>query len=381
MRGGLERLRGRAIRAAVVGVAACALGALLDPGQLLRSYLVAYVFWTGCALGCLAVLMINYVTGGAWGAAIRRLLEAGAGTLPLLALGFVPLAAGVGHLYAWARPGAVADDPQIAHVHLFLNVPFFLARAVLYFAAWIAVARALRRWSLGRDAGPDPALERRLELLSRGGLVLLGLTMTFAAIDWMMSLEPHWASTIYGVIFMGGSVLTAFALVLTVAAALGDDPDLARVLTPHTVHDLGNLLLAFLMLWAYFSYSQFLIVWAGNLPEEIPWYLARTRGGWGWLALVIVLFHFALPFPVLLARTVKRRARTLAAVAGVLVAVRALDVFWQIAPAFHPGELAVHWLDPAALLAVGGLWVAAFARGLAAAPLVPRHDPALEGIA
>ena len=381
MRDGLERLRGRAVRAAGVGLAACALGALLDPGQLLRSYLVAYVFWTGCALGCLAVLMINYVTGGTWGAAIRRLLEAGAGTLPLLALGFLPLAAGVRHLYAWARPGAVADDPQIAHVHLFLNVPFFLARAVLYFAAWIAVARALRRWSLGRDAGPDPALERRLELLSRGGLVLLGLTMTFAAIDWMMSLEPHWASTIYGVIFMGGSVLTAFALVITVAAGLADDPDVARVLTPGTLHDLGNLLLAFLMLWAYFSYSQFLIVWAGNLPEEIPWYLARTRGGWGWLALALVLFHFALPFPVLLARTVKRRARTLAAVAGVLVAVRALDVFWQIAPAFHPGELAVHWLDPAALLAVGGLWVAAFARGLAAAPLVPRHDPALEGIA
>ncbi len=325
--------------------------------------------------------MINYVTGGVWGAAIRRLLEAGAGTLPLLALGFLPLAAGAGHLYAWARPGAVAQDPQIAHVHLFLNVPFFLARAVLYFAAWIAVARALRRWSLGRDAAPDPALERRLELLSRGGLVLLGLTMTFAAIDWMMSLEPHWASTIYGVIFMGGSVLTAFALVITVAAGLADDPDVARVLTPGTLHDLGNLLLAFLMLWAYFSYSQFLIVWAGNLPEEIPWYLARTRGGWGWLALALVLFHFALPFPVLLARTVKRRARTLAAVAGVLVAVRALDVFWQIAPAFHPAGLAVHWLDPAALLAVGGLWVAAFARGLAAAPLVPRHDPALEGIA
>jgi hypothetical protein len=381
MSAGLERLARAARRAAAIGIAACALGAVLDPGQLLRSYLVAYVFWTGCALGCLAILMINYLTGGTWGAAIRRLLEAGAGTLPLLALGFLPLAAGVGRLYAWARPDVVAHDPRIAHVQPFLNVPFFLARAVLYFAAWVAIARTLRRWSLGRDAAPDPGLERRLELLSRGGLVLLGLTMTFAAIDWTMSLEPHWASTIYGVVFMGGSVLTAFALVIVVAARLADEPDLARALTPGAVHDLGNLLLAFLMLWAYFSYAQFLIIWAGNLPEEIPWYLARTRGGWGWLALAIAVFHFALPFPVLLARGVKRRARTLAAVAGALFAMRALDVFWQIAPAFSPGRLAVHWLDPAALLAVGGLWGAVFARGLAAAPLVPRHDPALEGVA
>ncbi|HLK10586.1 MAG TPA: hypothetical protein VKW76_04345 [Candidatus Binatia bacterium] len=379
--GGLDRLRHLAVRAAAVGVVGCALGAVLDPGQLLRSYLVAYVFWTGCALGCLAILMINYVTGGVWGAAIRRLLEAGAGTLPLLALAFLPLAAGVGRLYVWARPDAVARDALLQHTHPFLNVPFFLGRTVFYFAAWIAVARALRRWSLGRDARPDPAAERRLELLSRGGLVLLGLTMTFAAVDWMMSLEPHWYSTIYGVIFMGGSVLTAFAFVIAVAALLSDDPDLARVLTPDAFHDLGKLLLAFLMLWAYFSYSQFLIIWAGNLPEEIPWYLARTRGGWGWLALGVVVFHFALPFPVLLSRTVKRRARTLAVVAAALLAVRFLDLFWQIAPAFHPGRLAVHWLDATTVLALGGFWLAAFVRGLAAGPLVPRHDPVLEGAA
>jgi hypothetical protein len=367
--------------AGIAGTVLSTLAAMAGPVGLLRAYLVVYLFLVGIALGCLAILMINYVTGGAWGAAIRRFLESGAGTLPLLAVLFLPVALGVGHLYEWARPEAVAHDALLQHKRAYLNVPFFLARAALYFVAWIAVARLLRRWSLEQDATTDPGPGRRLELLSRGGLVLLGLTMTFAAVDWAMSLEPHWYSTIYGVLFMGGSVLAAFAVVIPMAAVAAARAPLSEVITAEQFHDLGKLLLAFVMLWAYFSFSQFLVIWSANLPEEIPWYLARLGGGWQWLALALVVFHFGLPFVVLLSRRVKRRARTLALVAAAMIAARLADVFWLVMPAFHPGQLALGWLDAAAflgtLLGLGGLWLALFLRQLGGRPLVPLNDPYL----
>jgi hypothetical protein len=369
----LHRLARAARGAGLAGLAVSALGAVLDPTQLLRSWLVAWVFLTGTALGCLALLMIAHLTGGAWGAAIRRLLESGAGTLPLLALAFVPLALGVPHVWAWATPEA-AHDHLLQEKALYLNVPFFLARAAVYFAAWIAVARTLVRWSTAQDERTDPAPRERMELWSRGGLVLLGLTMTFAAFDWLMSLEPRWFSTMYGVLFMGGSVVAALAFVIPVLAALAHRP-LATVVTAHEFHDLGKLLLAFVLLWAYFGFSQFLIIWSGNLPEETGWYLHRLGGGWQWVAGALVVLHFALPFALLLSRDLKRDARRLAALAATLWLVRWVDVWWLVAPAFHPGDLALHWLDLATAVGLGGLWVAHFVRRLAARPLVPLHDP------
>jgi len=361
-----------------VGAAAllvCALAGFLDPTQLLRSYLVAYLFWVGGALGCLALLMIQHVTGGAWGVAIRRLLESGARTLPVMAILFLPIALGVGRLYEWAQPEQVAHDLLLQHKALYLNVPFFLGRAAFYFLAWTLVALALSRWSLRQDESFDPAPGARLELISRGGLVLLGLTMTFAAIDWAMSLEPHWSSTIYGVIFMGGNALTAFAVVIPIAALLSTCPPIGDLISVDQLSDLGKLLLAFVMLWAYFNLSQFIIVWSGNLPEEIPWYLARTRGGWQWIALAIVLFHFALPFVLLLSHRLKRRARSIAIVALILAVMRYIDVFWLVTPAFNPGALRVHLLDLAAALMVGGVWIWLFVQQLEGRPLLPLRDP------
>jgi len=372
----LTRVRRTALVVGVAGLAVSAVGAFLSPPQFLRSYLVAYLFWLGVPLGSLAILMINHITGGAWGAIVRRILESGTRTLPLMAIAFVPIVVGLRALYPWAQPAAL-DDPLLAHKHVYLNVPFFLGRAVFYFAAWMVVAHFLNRWSLEQDATDDPAPAHRLEQLSRGGLLLLGLTMTFASIDWAMSLEPRWFSTIYGVIFMGGSVVTAFAVVIPVAAVLAADPPAREVMTPSRFHDLGKLLLAFVMLWAYFSYSQFLIIWSANLPEEVPWYVARLHGGWQWPALAIVVFHFALPFLVLLSRDVKRRARTLAVVALALVVARFLDVFWLVTPAFSPEHLSVHALDAAAVLGLGGVWVALFLRQLEDRPLVPLRDPSL----
>jgi hypothetical protein len=371
----LYRVQRIAIGVGAAALLVCALAGFLNPTQLLRSYLVAYIFWVSGALGCLALLMIQHVTGGEWGFVIRRLLESGARTLPVMALLFVPIALGLSTLYEWARPEAVAHDPLLQHKELYLNVPFFLGRAALYFIVWTIVVRALWRWSLQQDESFDPGPSARLELLSRGGLLVMGLTMTFAAIDWAMSLEPHWFSTIYGILFMGGSALTAFALVIPVAALLSAHPPVEGHISSDALSDLGKLMLAFLMLWAYFQFSQFLIIWSGNLPEEITWYLARLRGGWQWVAIAIVLFHFALPFVLLLSRRLKRRARSIAYVALFLVVMRFVDVFWLVTPAWDPSRFTVHLLDLATVLAMGGVWIWVFVRQLEGHPLLPLRDP------
>jgi len=373
----LHRVQRVAVGVSAIALVVCVLAGFGNLTQFLRSYLVAYVFWVGGALGCLALLMIHHVTGGAWGVAIRRLLESGARTLPMMAILFLPIAFGVRRLYEWAQPERVAQDPLLQHQALYLNVPFFLARTAFYFIAWSLVVRALTRWSLRQDASFDPLPGQRLELISRGGLLLMGLTMTFAAIDWTMSLQPHWSSTIYGVIFMGGSALTAFAVVIPVVALLSVNPPVEGHVSNDQLSDLGKLLLAFVMLWAYFSLSQFLITWSGNLPEEIAWYLARIQGGWQWVAIAIVFFQFVLPFVLLLSHRLKRRARSVAMVALMLIVIRFVDVFWLITPAFDPSRLSVHLLDLAAVLALGGFWVWLFVRQLEGRPLLPLRDPTL----
>jgi hypothetical protein len=374
----LHRVQRGALVAGLLSLALCALGGFLSPLQFFRSYLVAYLFWFGIALGCLAILMIHHVTGGAWGAVIRRLLESATRTLPLMALLFLPILLGMHQLYQWSRPEVVAHDPILQQKSLYLNVPFFLGRAVLYFSVWMILVRYLNRWSLEQDRTVDPGPTRRMELLSRGGLVLVGLTMTFASIDWIMSLEPHWFSTIYGVLVMGGQVVTAMAFMIPVAALLanGRGP-LAEVMSNEQFHDLGKLLMAFVMLWAYFMLSQFLIIWAGNLPEEIPWYLSRSQGGWQWIAILLILGYFVLPFLILLSRDVKQHPRLLTTVALGVIGARFIDLFWMVMPAFHPGAFSIHWMDFVTLIGVGGIWVAFFIWQLKGRALVAIHDPSL----
>jgi hypothetical protein len=321
--------------------------------------------------------MLQYITGGMWGAVLRRILESSTRTLPLLMVLFIPLLFGVTWLYQWAQPATVAQDPILQHKQLYLNVPFFLVRAAIYFAVWSVLIWFLNRWSIRQDAEPTPALARRLEYLSRGGLLLYTLTMTFASIDWVMSLEPHWFSTIYGILFIGGQVLAAFAFAIPVAALLAERTAYGDVISADQFHDLGKLLLAFVMLWAYFAFSQFLIIWSGNLPEETPWYLSRLRGGWEWVGIAVIVFHFALPFVVLLSRDIKRNARRLAWVAYGVMAMRAVDLFWLVSPAFAHEGIGVHWLDLTTLVGVGGIWLAAFVWQLRERPLLPLRDPAL----
>ena len=360
----------------IVGLALSALGALLSPDQFFRAYLVAYFFWLGVALGCLAIMMLHALTGGTWGIVIQRFLQAGARTLPLLAVLFVPLVFGLQRLYIWARPEAVAADELLRHKSAYLNVPFFLIRAVIYFAIWLGVGYLSDRWSLAQEGAADDRLWRRARLFSGPGLVLYGLAITFASIDWVMSLEPHWYSTIYGFLVMVVQGLAALAFVIVMTALLARHRPLSEVIQPGHFHDLGNLLLMFVLLWGYLTYSQYVIIWSGNLPEEIPWYLERSRGGWEWVAWVLVLCYFLVPFLLLLLRDLKRNARALSALAAALTVMSFVYLFWQVEPAFQPPvRLYTHWIDVVAAIGLGGLWLAAFAWFLRQRPLLPLHEP------
>lgn len=310
------------------GLAACAAGWAIEPSRLYRAWLWAFLFWTGLGVGCAGVLMIHNLTGGGWGFPVRRVLRAGAATIVLAPLLFLPLLAGLDAIYPWAR------EP-VPEKSAWLNAPFFVARAAAYFAVWILGAWVLSRPSARRVSGP--------------GLLLYAFTLSFAAVDWGMSLEPHWFSSVYGLLFIAGQLLSTFAVLALAAAILRVDAQ--------RLHDLGNFLFMAVLLWAYLSFSQFLIIWSGHLPEEASWYASRSRGGWGLLAALLAALGFALPFLLLLRRDVKRSPRALAAAAVLVLLMRLADTFWWVAPAFYPDGLRVHWVDLAAPAAIGGLWV------------------------
>ena len=365
-------------RSLIVGFIAllfCAGGALIQPQPFFRAYLSAYIFWVGIPVGCLALLMLHHLVGGRWGFMIQRVLEAAIQTLPLMALLFIPLLFGLADLYPWARAEVVAADPLLQQKAAYLNMPFFIARAVVYFTIWIVLGHLLVKWSLEQDRTADPTLTPKLQKLSGPGLVLYGLTVTFAAIDWVMSLEPKWYSTIFGMIFIVSDGLTALAFVIVVSDRIKDETPLARVVSADRFHDLGNLLLALVMLWAYMHFSQFLLIWSGNLVEEIPWYLNRIGGGWEWVAIALILFLFALPFALLLLRTTKRSAAILARVAAVILFMHWLVVLWMVAPSFHPAQFHLHWMDIVAPIGIGAVWLGAFLGYLKARSLLPLHDP------
>jgi hypothetical protein len=357
-------------------------GFLLDRDQFFRSYLFGWLFWLGIAVGCLGLAMLNQLTGGLWGLVPRRFHEAAARTLPAMAVLFVPVLLGLSSLYVWARPEVVAADELIQSKTAFLNVPFFVARAALYFVVWSGLALLVSRWSTQQDAQADPGRAGRLRGVSGVGLVALSGTTTFAAIDWGMSLAPHWFSTMYGVLFIVGWTLSALSFTIVLMARLSRESPLSEALQPGTVHDLGKLLLAFTMLWAYVNFSQFLIVWSGNTSEETPFYVQRLHGGWGVIAVVLLLFHFALPFALLLSRPLKRNAGSLAVVAGLMLVMQLVDLYWLIGPdlltqGHGHAPLRFHWMDLAATLGIGGLWLFLFARQVRTRPVLPLGEPAV----
>jgi hypothetical protein len=328
------------------------------------------------SLGCLPLVMLYHLVGGNWGVAIRRILEAATRTLPLMALLFVPLLFGLPQLYRWAAPEALSD-PALAHKAIYLNVNGFIGRAVFYFVVWILLMFLLNRWSRRQDDSDDARPAGWLATLSGPGIVLFGLTITFAAVDWIMSLSPDWFSTIFPVIYAVGQILSGLAFAVGVAMGLAPRPPLDRVLTGLCMRDLGNLLLTFVMLWAYMAFSQFLLIWCGNLPEEIQWYLPRFNGGWQLIALAMIGLQFVLPFVLLLSRDIKQNPRSMFRVAVLILGMRLVELFWEIVPNFAPDDLPGHALEIVltliAVAGIGGVWMAAFVWQLQKMPLVPVH--------
>jgi hypothetical protein len=331
-------------------------------------------------VGSLALLMLQHLSGGGWGLVLRRVLEAATQTLPLMLVLFVPLVFGAHWIYSWTHEEEIAKHPVLALKTKFLNVPFFTVRAAIYFAIWILLAYLLTRWSTLQDQTADGQYTKKMRMLSGPGMVLLVFTVTFGSIDWFMSLDPEWYSTIYGLIFVASWALSALAFVIAVLGRLSKEEPVSNFVAQSHFHDLGKLLLALVMLWTYFSFSQFLIIWSGNLPEEIHWYIPRTHGGWGVIALLVVVLHFAFPFLFLLSRSFKRDAGKLVMIAILILVMRLFDLFWTIAPSFTGEHFHVSWMDIVAPIGIGGLWLAVFTWALSKRPLIPINDPEFEAV-
>jgi hypothetical protein len=374
----VKTIQQRSLIIGLVFAVIAAMGAWLRPDEFFRAYLLGFMAWLGVTLGSMAILMLRHLTKGAWGMVIRRILGAAMRCVPLMAALFVPLLFGIRRLYIWARPlDGIADKHLREHLQeitqTYLTVNGFVIRAAIYFVVWYGLSFLLTKWSAEQDNPPMRDNSGRFKALSGPGLILYGLTITFAVIDWIMSIDPSWISTIFGLSFLIGQVLSALCFAVVVERILFRYRPMSELLKPEQVHDHGKFMLAFIMVWAYFAFSQWLIIWAGNLPEEITWYMRRLHGGWGYVGLFLVLFHFAVPFVMLISRPFKRDITRLVWLAAWLLLMRYVDLFWTIEPNFSL-TFNITWLDVVVPIAMGGLWLAYFFRNLSAMPLVPAYD-------
>ncbi len=353
-----RRWQMRALAIGLLAAVVSIIGAIFDRAQFFHSYLFAWLFWSGLSLGALVILMMHALTGGKWGEAIHGLTTAAGATLPAMALLFLPVLFGLHEIYGWAN--GVFGESVHEHKAQYLTTPFFIARSLFYFVLLIGIGQLLRRWS---------QVPQKIGALSAGGLIVYMLCMNFASTDWVMSLDPQWYSTIFFVIFAAGQFLAALALATSLLAVLARHHSLGRSIPDEIFNDLGSLVLAFVIFWTYLAFSQFLIIWLGNLPREISWYLERSRGWWQWFAFVLFLGQFLLPFALLLSRAAKRNKQRLAIISLFILLANILNNFWLVAPSFHPDRFYVHWLDLALFVAIGGFWFALFFHFLKQRPL------------
>ncbi|HEX5431307.1 MAG TPA: hypothetical protein VFW83_05040 [Bryobacteraceae bacterium] len=373
----LRRVRLYVLVAGAVLLAAPVAGAFFSPGDFFHAYLIGYLFWIGISLGSMAFLMIQYLTGGAWGVVTRRTLEAATRTLPVIAILFIPIGFGIQYLYPWAQPDQVAQIKTLQHNHGYLNADFFFARAGIYLIVWMVFAYFLNRWSSDQDRNPGNQ-PSRLAKLSAPGLIFYMFSLTFAAIDWAESLQPEWASTIWGFMFIAAEAITTLGFVILVLTFLSRREPMSNALKPDHFLELGTMLFAALMLWAYFAFVQYLIVWSENLPSEISYYLPRTGTSWGWLGLCLIVVQFAIPAVLLLSRWLKRNAYALSAVVILVLVMRYMDLIWIVLPGYYKDGFRIQWMDVLTPLGIGGLWLWAFLRELPRFPLLPWNAPELE---
>jgi len=352
------------------------------PAQLFRSWLFSWVFWFGISLGSMGIVMMHHLFGGAWGYLIRRFGEAAGFCVPLMALLFIPILLGVKYIYPWAIPDEVAHDAILRHKHLWLNWPFWTIRSVIYLLILSWLTWNLRSTSLASDHGDAGPKLARLYRLSAGGQVLIFVVMSLAAVDWIMSREAHWYSTVFGFVVVISQAVSATCFLILMVTAYADEPPLKAAIQPNYLNDLGNVLITFVILWAYLSFAQFLVTWLGNNQTEITWYIHRTEGGWRWIGGALILFHFLAPFILLLLRPMKRKLGRLAAVAAGLMVMRVIDVLYWVTPSdphdstWHAAQrIYAELMNGAALFAIGGVWFATFLWLLKDMPILPIGDP------
>ena len=362
---------------AVLGIAGCAVFGPGNPKQFFFSWLASFLFFLSLALGGLFFVLIQYASQGRWGIVVRRTGETVFATIPVMAVLFVPLLFGLHDLFAWSVPGAADHDALLQWKSPFLNVKFFVIRAAIYFACWSLIALGYYRASRGQDVSGDPFVSARLRKYAGPSIIILAITSTFASIDWIVSLTPHWYSTMFGVYFFAGSFIGYIAFISVLVTAMRRAGLLDTIVTAEHLHDIGKFLFAFMCFWAYIAFSQFLLIWYGNLPEETVWYRARITASWKAVSILLMVGHFAVPFLYLVGRTVKRHAATLALGGAWLLVMHFVDVYWQVMPTLHPEGVRVSPLDVAAFAAVGGCFVAAGGWLMRRQALVPLRDPRL----
>ena len=371
----MDRVQKIAIFVGVAALIVSLFGFSTNAPHFWQSYLFAFIFWAGLTLGCLGVFFLHNVVGGNWGVAVRRLVEAGLQTLPLLVLFAIPIFFALGTLYKWTDAGYRAEHFAVGHKAAYLNPTWFIIRTLLYFAIWGFSGYRILAMANEHDRTGNPALFKRIKARSAPALLVFVLTTTLAFIDWIMSLEPDWYSTIYGWMYTVGQVLLTLSFLVAVLVLLSKREPFASFLTRQHYHDIGNLMLAFTMLWAYMSFAQFLIIWAENLPDEIPWYVRRFSGGWAYIAWTIAIFHFFVPFFLLLLRFVKKNPTRIRTLAVWIIIMHILDVFWIVEPAFRQRGLELYWTDLVTWIGLGGIWLAVFVWNLKSRPLLPSRDP------
>lgn len=375
---GIGRWQTPALVIGVIGAVLSIIGLVVNPLQFSRSYLPSYLFWFEIAAGALTVQMLQYVTGGEWGLMIRRPLGAAGRTLPWMALLFIPVILGMKHTFPWANADVVRANEVLSKTTHYLNPAGFIIRAAVYFAIMIGLSLMLRRYARQFAETRSPYVDVHRRGLSAAGVLIMVLVLTFASIDWQMSLEAGWTSTIFGISFVVSCGLSAFAFVVFLLSRLATARAMAEILRPSHLRDLGNLTLAFIMLWAYTSFSQFLLIWFANLKEEIPYYLKREHGVWGWIAAILIIFHFFLPFFMLLMRSIKDRASTIGVLSLIILVMRYVDIYWLTAPSYYGETFHYSWMDLTTLFGIGGLWVWLFIAQLKGQTILPIHETWVE---
>jgi len=375
---GITRAQTPSLVIGIIGAIGCIAGFLINRDEFFKAYLPSYTFWFEIVAGALGILCLQYVTGGEWGLLIRRPLGAAARTMWLMLIFFLPIFFGLKHIYPWANPEVVAHDQILQHKQAWLNPTAFIGRTIFYFALWMLWAWRIRALSLRfyEDRAPETELARRR--WAALGLPMIVLTLTFCSIDWMMSLEPKWYSSMYGITFVVSCGLASYAYVTFLLTQLSKTRAMAGILKPGHFRDLGNLMLAFVMFWAYTGFSQFLLIWYGNIKEEVPYYLKREHGTWGFIAIALILFHFFLPFGMLLMRSIKDRPKTIAIVAAIVLAMRYIHNYWLIGPAYYGEHFYFSWMSVAALLAIAGIWFWVFVNQLKGQTIIPIHETWVE---